>query len=377
MQNIETAQGQSAVLRKRRLSSLSRVLKYVLVRGLTLLVTVTIGVYLAILIANGGGYVDEMRKGQIRESVSIQMAGDPENAFLTLQERRTLEESLVNTQIEQLGLHRPFAIRSFEYLWNGLTLDLGRADYLLSDSGSRQVRLILGERLGPTLLLMASGQLLLFFSSLALGLFLSRRYGSFLDKLIIAMAPTSSAPAWFYGMFLILIFSAALGWFPFGGMVGAPPPTSTFWRIMSTLKHMVLPVTALLVSSLFSSAYSRRTFFLIYSSEDYVEMAKAKGLSDREIERRYVLRPTLPTIITSFLLTIIGLWAGAIVFETVFNWPGIGRLTQQAINMFDTPVIVATTVIYAYLLAVTVFLLDIIYALVDPRVKIGGGGTRS
>ena len=377
MQNIETAQGQSAVMRKRRLSSLNRVLKYVLVRGLTLIVTVTIGVYLAILIANGGGYVDEMRKGQIREQVSIQMAGDPENAFLTLQERRDLEESLVNTQIQQLGLHRPFAIRSFEYLWNGLTLDLGRADYLLSDSGSRQVRAILGERLGPTLLLMATGQLLLFFSSLALGLSLSRRYGSTLDKLIVALAPTSSAPAWFYGMFLILIFAAVLGWLPFGGMIGAPPPETTWLRALSTLKHMILPVTALLVSSIFVSAYSRMTFFLIYSSEDYVEMAKAKGLSDREIERRYVLRPTLPTIITSFMLTIIGLWTGAIVFESVFNWPGIGRLTQQAINMFDTPVIVATTVIYAYLLAITIFLLDIIYALVDPRVKIGGGGTRS
>ncbi|NMB19529.1 MAG: ABC transporter permease [Firmicutes bacterium] len=377
MQNIETAQGQSAAMRKRKLSSLNRVFKYVLVRGLTLLVTVTIGVYLAILIANGGGYVDEMRKGQIREQVSIQMAGDPENAFLTLQERRTLEESLVNTQIQQLGLDRPFAIRSFEYLWNGLTLDLGRADYLLSDSGSRQVRAILGERLGPTLLLMATGQLLLFFSSLALGLSLSRRYGSTLDKLIVALAPTSSAPAWFYGMFLILIFAAVLGWLPFGGMVSAPPPETTWLRALSTLKHMILPVTALLVSSLFVSAYSRRTFFLIYSSEDYVEMAKAKGLSDREIERRYVLRPTLPTIITSFMLTIIGLWTGAIVFESVFNWPGIGRLTQQAINMFDTPVIVATTVIYAYLLAITIFLLDIIYALVDPRVKIGGGGTRS
>jgi peptide/nickel transport system permease protein len=374
MQNIETAQGQSTVKRQRRMSSLNRVLKYVLVRGLTLLVTVTIGVYLAILIANGGGYVDEMRKGQIRESISIQMAGNPENAFLTLQERRELEESMVNTQIQQLGLHRPFAVRSFEYLWNGLTLDLGRADYLLSDSGSRQVRAILGERLGPTLILMATGQLILFFSSLALGLVLSRRYGSFLDKLIIALAPTSSAPAWFYGMFFILIFSAVLGWLPFGGMVGAPPPQSTFWRIMSTLKHMILPIAALVLSRLFSGAYSRRTFFLIYSSEDYVEMAKAKGLNDREIERRYVLRPTLPTIITSFMLTIIGLWTGAIVFETVFNWPGIGRLTQQAINMFDTPVIVATTVIYAYLLAATIFLLDIIYALVDPRVKIGGGG---
>ena len=102
-------------------------------------------------------------------------------------------------------------------------------------------------------------------------------------------------------------------------------------------------------------------------------MAKAKGLSDRGIERRYVLRPTLPTIITSFAMTLIGLWTGAIVFENVFNWPGIGRLTQRAINMFDTPVIVGVTVIYAYLLALTLFLLDIIYAIVDPRVKLGGG----
>ena len=374
MLNIETAQGQSAVERQRRLSSLNRVLKYVLVRGLTLLVTITIGVYLAILIANGGGYVDQMRIGQIKEQVAMQMAADQEMTFLTNQERRELEAAQVAIQIEQLGLDRPFMVRSFEYLWNGLTLNLGSANYLLSDSGSRQVRNILGERLGPTLLLMATGQLLLFFSSLALGLFLSRRYGSFLDKFIITMAPTSSAPAWFYGMFLILIFAAVLGWLPFGGMVDAPPPQNIFLRAISILKHMILPVTALLISSVFSGAYSRRTFFLIYSSEDYVEMAKAKGLSDREIERRYVLRPTLPTIITSFMLTIIGLWTGAIVFETVFNWPGIGRLTQQAINLFDTPVIVATTVIYAYLLAVTIFLLDIIYALVDPRVKIGGGG---
>ena len=355
MQNIDSMQGQSTIARQRRQSSLSRVLKYVLVRGLTLLVTVTIGVYLAILIANGGGYVDEMRKGQIREQVSLQMAGDQEMQFLTLQERRELEADQVAVRIQQLGLDRPFAVRSFEYLWSGLTLNLGSADYLLSDSGSRQVRNILGERLGPTLLLMATGQLLLFFSSLALGLFLSRRYGSLLDKFIIGMAPTSSAPAWFYGMFLILIFAAVLGWLPFGGMVAAPPPQDTLARILSIAKHMILPVTALLISSIFSGAYSRRTFFLIYSSEDYVEMAKAKGLSDREIERRYVLRPTLPTIITSFMLTIISLWTGAIVFETVFNWPGIGRLTQQAINLFDTPVIVATTVIYAYLLALTIF----------------------
>jgi peptide/nickel transport system permease protein len=74
---------------------------------------------------------------------------------------------------------------------------------------------------------------------------------------------------------------------------------------------------------------------------------------------------------------VIGLWTGAIVLETVFGWPGLGRLLYQAIGAYDTPVIVGSTVIYAYLLGVTVFLLDIIYALVDPRVKVGAGGARA
>jgi len=105
-----------------------------------------------------------------------------------------------------------------------------------------------------------------------------------------------------------------------------------------------------------------------------VETAKAKGLPSRDIERRYILRPTLPTIITSFALLLIGVWTGAIITETVFQWPGLGRITYKAIGLYDTPVIVGTTIIYAYLLAITVFLLDFVYALVDPRVKIGSGG---
>jgi peptide/nickel transport system permease protein len=131
------------------------------------------------------------------------------------------------------------------------------------------------------------------------------------------------------------------------------------------------------IAGIFLNAYNWRTFFLIYSSEDYVEMAKAKGLSDREIERRYILRPTLPTIITNFALILIAMWTGAIITETVFNWPGIGRAYFQAIGLFDTPVIVGLTVIYAYLLGITVFLLDFIYALVDPRVKVGGESRRA
>jgi peptide/nickel transport system permease protein len=227
------------------------------------------------------------------------------------------------------------------------------------------------------LVLFGTADIVLFFSSVFIALHLSRRYGSFLDKAIVALSPSSSAPGWFYGIFLILIFAAILDVLPFGGMVDAPPPDNTVGYILSLLKHMVLPVLAWTVSTIFLAAYNWRTFFLIYSSEDYVEMARAKGLPSRKIERRYILRPTLPTIITNFALLMIGSWTGAPIFETIFQWPGLGRVTVQAIGLYDTAVIVGSTVVFAYLLTITVFLLNIIYALVDPRVKIGGAGSRA
>jgi peptide/nickel transport system permease protein len=164
-----------------------------------------------------------------------------------------------------------------------------------------------------------------------------------------------------------------LKWLPFSGMVTAPPPKNVIDYGLSVLKHLILPASALIISQVFLSTYNWRTFFLIYSSEDYVDMAKAKGLTPRDIERRYILRPTLPTIITNFALLLIGIWTGAIVTETVFLWPGLGRTLYRAIGLYDIPVIVGSTVIYAYLLAITVFILDFVYALVDPRVKVGGG----
>ena len=153
-------------------------------------------------------------------------------------------------------------------------------------------------------------------------------------------------------------------------------PDTTIGYSLDVLKHLILPGSALIISSFFLSIYTWRTFFLIYSSEDYVDMAKAKGLTSRDIERRYILRPTLPTIITNFALLLITLWTGATITETIFLWPGLGRTIFRAIGFYDTPVIVGSTIIYAYLLAMTVFLLDFIYAIVDPRVKIGGGSNQ-
>ena len=372
-QSKTTGTTPSNIQRAARVSGLKRLARYSLVKLVSLLITITLGVYLTIIIANMGGEVDKIRRGTIRENVALAVSMDPELRRLPTADRNVVIEERVAVEERRLGMDRPFILRSFTYLREAMTLNLGRAQFLTSDSGSGQVRLILLERLPHTLVLFATANLLIFFGGVLFALFLSRRYGSFLDRAIIALAPTSAAPGWFYGIFLILIFAAVLGWLPFGGAVDAPVPETTIGYALSLLKHMILPVTAIMMSSLVITVYGWRTFFLIFSSEDYVDMAKAKGLTSNMIERRYILRPTLPNIITNFALLLITLWTGAIILETVFNWPGLGRLFYRAIGAFDSPVIVGNTVIYAYLLGITVFLLDFIYALVDPRVKVGGG----
>ena len=353
-------------------STFIRVSRYVVMRLLTLFVTVLIGIYLTIMIANMGGYVDQIMKGEIRDRITQSIGMNPAMQKMDPAARKKLIEGSIAQEEKRLGLNIPIAVRNFRYLSNALTLNLGRAINMTSDSGSKQVRLILLERLPATLLLMGISQLFLFFSSIFLALNLSRRYGNFWDKLVVALSPTSAVPPWFYGIFMILIFAALLKVLPFGGMVDSPPPANPIDYSLSLLKHLTLPALSLVLSSFFLSIYNYRTFFLIYSSEDYVEMAKAKGLPARDVEQRYILRPTLPNIITNFALLIITLWTGATITETVFLWPGLGRTLYHAIGLYDIPIIVGSTIIYAYLLAMTVFILDFVYALVDPRVKVGG-----
>lgn len=348
--------------------------RYTVIRGFTLLITVVIGVYMTVLIANMGGYVDQIRKAEIREEIAIRIMNDPAMRMRSPEDRLRIIEEQARLAERRLGLDQPFLVRSAYFLQNALTLRLGFAQLMSSDSGSRQVRWILIERLPTTILLFATADLLIFFVSVLIALMLSRRYGSWLDRAFVVLSPLSAAPAWFYGLFLIVIFAGWLRVLPFGGLVDAPPPPTSLEYALSVLKHMILPASALFISSIFISVYSWRTFFLIYSSEDYVELAKAKGLSGRAIEYRYILRPTLPPIVTNFMLTVISLWMGAPILESVFNWPGMGRALYQAIGLFDTPVIVGATVIFAYLLAITVFVLDIIYAILDPRVRVGEGG---
>ena len=358
--------------------TLSRLGRYAIVRLFFMLLAVVIAVYLTIIIANMGGELDRIKEAQIRHEVSMGIALNPELQRLPPEDRERLTEETIQLELKKLGMDEPFfPTRSFRFLQQAMSLRLGRANLIKSDTHSFEVSKILLERLPSTLLLFGTAELLLFFLTLFLALFLSRRYASFLDRMFIALAPSSAAPGWFYGIFLIMIFAAVFRILPWGGMAPSGTNLEANWQtVLTVARHMVLPVTAIIISAIFAGVYSSRTFFLIYSMEDHVELARAKGLSSRAVERRYILRPTLPPIITGFLMLLITMWTGQIVLESIFNWPGLGQVFYQAILLNETAVIVGVIVIFGYLLSATMFLLDFIYAALDPRVRVGIGGGR-
>ncbi|MGQ9479170.1 MAG: ABC transporter permease [Thermoproteota archaeon] len=346
--------------------------KHMAKRGILLFASVVIAVYLTILIANMGGYVDNIIKSELYSAISQSIRQNPTYRTLNETQFKKLTDKIFELELRRLGFDEPFFYRSFNYWRDALTLDLGRALFLTSNSGSRSVRVIIFERLPSTVLLFTTINLILFLIGLLGGLFISRKYGSLLDKLISILVPLSSLPGWFYGIFLILIFASFLRVLPYGGMVDVPPPPpATMEYALSVLRHMILPILSWLLAYSFIGIYSRRVFFLMFSSEEYVDFAKAKGLPESIILRRYVLRPVLPYIVTDFSLMLISSWMGAIITETVFSWPGIGSLSYEATMAFDGPVMVGLVVIYAYLLAMTVFILESMYGFLDPRIRAG------
>jgi peptide/nickel transport system permease protein len=347
--------------------------KYIVKRGLVLYATMVAAIYLTIFVANMGGKVDEIILADLQLRIRDEVNRDPVLRVLPGSEREKIINQKIESEIKRLGLDKPFLVRSFDYLLKAIRLDLGRAMFMSSDTGSRLVRNIILERLPATVMLFTTVMIINFFLHLFLGLYMSRRYGSLLDKIFVALAPTSVLPGWFYGIILILIFYTWLHVLPSGGIVDIPPPKDPLLYALSVLKHMILPMASWIISGFFLGVYGNRTFFLIFSTEDYVEAAKAKGLPPGLIERRYILRPSLPSIVTGFALGLIGSWSGAIITEAVFNWPGLGSVVNSAIGYMDTPVILGFTVIYAYLLMATVLVLDIIYGILDPRIKVQYG----
>ena len=346
-------------------------MKFILKRTIIIYLIVVLAVYITIVVANMGGYVDAIIKSELILDVTSRYRNDPAYRGYPQDVIDKLIQEQIGLEIKRRGLDQPFPIRSFSYLSDALSLNLGRAQYLTSDTGSNLVRNIILERLPQTVMLFTTAMVINFLLHLFIGLYLSRHHGGRLDKIFISLAPTSVVPGWFYGIFFILIFASYLHVLPYGGILDIPPPTGPIQYGLSILTHMILPISSWIIASFFLGCYGSRTFFLIFSTEDYVEAARARGVPPRQIETRYILRPALPPIITDFALSLINSWSGAIMTERIFNWRGLGEVTYRAISAFDTPVLIGITIIYAYLLAATVLILDVVYGLIDPRIRTG------
>jgi peptide/nickel transport system permease protein len=354
--------------------TITRILRYSGVRIISILITIGIGLYLTLLVVNLGGFVDEVFEAQISESIAFMgLTGAFDD--IPEEELQGYLEDLKWQMEEAMGLHEPLALRTARWWWHGVTLNWGNSERIPTlDRESNQVSKIVFERLPYTLLLVGAANVILFFTSLGVAMILSGQRGKFWDRLMVSLTPISSAPSWVHGVILLAIFALELRILPFKGMFTAGTPEDPILYVLDLLKHMALPVMAIVLSVFFQSVYTWRTFFIVHSGEDYVELAKAKGLSDRVINRRYLMRPTLPSIITSFTLMLISFWEGAIALEILFKWTGIGALFYNAVWSFDRPVIVALVVLFAYILGFSVILLDFVYALIDPRVRIGKNG---
>ncbi|MBN1484625.1 MAG: ABC transporter permease subunit [Chloroflexia bacterium] len=354
----------NAMLKRLRTTLLARLARYTAVRAVSLAFTVVVAVYLIILIANLGGFVDVVIRNNISWAIAMRIRGGWLRD-VSLEERMALVEETQAAMEEAAGLNEPFMLRCFRWLGQGLRLDWGE-----------DMRAQILDSLPRTLLLFGPANLLLFFASVFVAAPLARKYGRWMDRFIVMLSPLSSVPAWVLGIVLNLLSIRVLGGLSTGGVLDAWPGEFTWGYLPILLKRMLLPFLAIFLSGFIQSVYAWRTFFLIYASEDHVEMAKAKGLPAGMLERRYILRPVLPYLVTSFALLFVNLWQEVIVLEQFFKVEGIGRLFWGALHRFNTPMIVALVTAFAYLLAITIFLLDIIYALVDPRVRIDSGAQK-
>ncbi|MEA3441220.1 MAG: ABC transporter permease subunit, partial [Chloroflexota bacterium] len=352
-------------------STYSRVVKYTAVRGITLLIALSLGLFLAVVLVNYGGFIDaifEDRISWVILGMSMEMQDMPRD-----ERERILEEAEAG-MVEASGLNEPFLLRCVHWFWQAVKLDWGetRGVTALRGQPKHDVRRIILQRLPYTILLFGTATLILFASSISLALIMARKPGRWMDKFIVALTPISTAPSWIIAMVLMIILGASVTSFNF--LHDVVSQGTFFSQIPELLGYMIVPVLAIVLSLFFQNLYTWRSYFRNQYDEDYVEMAKAQGLPGRTIDHRHIIRPTLPFILTSFSLMMITLWQGSIALEYFTSWPGIGSLLVQSIWRLERGIVMGIIVIFAYIIAITVFMLDIIYALVDPRVRIGGDG---
>lgn len=267
---------------------------------------------------------------------------------------------------ERWGLDKPVYERFLVYLYNLLRGDLGYSYRYL-----QPVSTLIAERLPTTLLLTITSTLLAFFIGTYLGLRAVRKVGGKLDTILTTiMFVFWSIPSFWLGIILIMIFGVHLKILPISGLVSVREIKTGIWYYLDILYHSILPITTLTLITIPIYYKLTRDTALNQLSEDYVTTFRAVGIDEGRLFKKHIFRNAILPPVTVFGLQLGYAIAGAALIETVFGWPGMGRLLLDSIYMRDYPVIMGIYLVISISVVLSNFIVDLVYMLLDPRVRL-------
>lgn len=292
------------------------------------------------------------------------LPGSPLSAYIN---KPGITKEMADRLREAFGLNRPMHEKYLIYIRNMFTWNFGESVYY---GGS--VNGIISYRLTNTLLLMGLSSVLAIIIGTVLGVIAAYKRGKIFDNAIVITALTTySLPTFWMGLVFQSIFGFWLRWTPTLGTMPIPPPADplNFW--LARLHFLVLPVTVLFLFSYGGYLLLARACILETITEDYVITARAKGLKERTVLFKHVLKNASLPIITNVAITFGFLLSGAIITEGVFNYEGLGTLTMNAIEMKDVPIMQGMFYVVSLCVIIANFIADLLYGVIDPRIKYG------
>ena len=267
---------------------------------------------------------------------------------------------------QRFGLDQPLYVQLVVYLKQVVTLDLG-----YSFRHGMSVAELIATRLRPTLLLMLTVLVLSVGLGVLLGTIAARNLNRWRDNIISLLAVLAYAtPVFWAGLMLIVLFSVKLGWFPVSGMEEVAAFNQGWARVLDIAHHLILPAVTLTLFYLALYTRLMRASVLDQYAMDYVVTARAKGLTERQIAWRHVLRNAVLPVLTMAGVQIGGLLGGAVVVETVFAWPGLGLLAYESLFARDINLLLGIFFISGCLVVVVNLAVDLFYSLLDPRIEL-------
>jgi len=284
--------------------------------------------------------------------------GGPEGALL--ESGRFIDPQVIESYRHRLGVDQPVPVQYFRWLSAAVRGDLG-----VSFSTTRPVAGMILERLPATLELMATAFGFAAIVAFGLGVFSAVRPYSVFDYLTTGLSFAGIAmPVFWFALILQLVFAVRLGWLPVSGT-----ETVGDSSVGDHLAHLVLP--ALVLSVRYVAGWSRylRSSMLGALRADYVRTARAKGLTEARVVGRHALRNALIPVVSVMALNLADLFSGAVITETIFAWPGIGRLFVQSMFARDYPLLMGILLLGSFMVIVFNLIADIVYAMLDPRIR--------